>query len=258
MPSVGEMSAAIDAYVSQMWGGHRVIPPLPPNREPAIGDADNDDTVDIVGRGAESGWSVFIVYGDGAGKVSQRRITVRRIYQSPHGKQTISAYCHERCAPRAFLIERVREVIDLETGELFEPVRYFTDVAARGLPIEHIGIEITGIILLFLARCDGNDHPMEWAVIEDGLARHAIRFSGDDAAVHTAMRRLRHMAPDHRDFARVLHKLRVMPAAERVPMIGHLRQLCAELIDADGILAAKEFSWGRGLGEIFDMMMPAP
>lgn len=108
-------------------------------------------------------------------KGDTRRITLRRVDPQEGGYLHIIAYCHEAMGLRTFRSDRIRHLIDWQTGEVFTDVAgyisYLTDLAQIGLDPEadqrraqdRVRSGIT--ILMFLARIDGHVHPAEAAVV---------------------------------------------------------------------------------------------
>ncbi len=62
---------------------------------------------------------VRVVYVDNSDNETEREITIDRITESKHA-YWIDAYCHMRKGPRKFRSDRVQELTDLGTGEVFD------------------------------------------------------------------------------------------------------------------------------------------
>lgn len=124
---------------------------------------------------------VGIKYQDEYGDGSSRRITCKNVQKVGDNIYMFTAYCHEAEGPRNFRSDRMREVIDLRTGEVFGDGEDFikTMVIDGMLPEEihsaspvrkhqryistHCGKAIC--VLVYMARCDGHFHEKELLVI---------------------------------------------------------------------------------------------
>lgn len=200
------------------------------------------------GRDQTSAWSVFISYEDVNGALSERRITCRQIERAIGGTEMIGAYCHERNAPRAFRIDRIREVVDLSTGEIHEGVPYFDALRADGFPVLDRGLATFAKLLVFVSRCDGHAHETEVAEIEDALARYAMRFDCSDSCFERAVSDCKALAPDAEDFRSCLGTLLRTPEEPRRKAARLLIDACSRVIDADGHHAPEEVEWGIAIG----------
>ncbi|MGE4085964.1 MAG: WYL domain-containing protein [Vicinamibacterales bacterium] len=95
-------------------------------RAPALPDADTPD----MAAGAQDDADIFtatlvaIDYVDAAGAGSSRRITIRSI-RDEGGHFAVGAVCHERRAFRRFRSDRIGELRDLSTGEIFDDAALF-------------------------------------------------------------------------------------------------------------------------------------
>lgn len=72
-----------------------------------------------------------MIYGDASGEVTRRRIAVLSI--SRDIPPLIEAWCFLRNEQRRFRPDRIRQLVDLETGEIIDdPVRHFAPQRRRG------------------------------------------------------------------------------------------------------------------------------
>ncbi len=121
---------------------------------------------------------LFLKYSDARGAISERRITTRFLRRSGDGGLAVFSFCHERQAYRTFLVSRMLEIIDLETGEdLGHPGAFFIGRLA-GSPasfvtaaIDHLWAEVRALV--FIARSDGAMRAPERGVIAKFVERHA-------------------------------------------------------------------------------------
>lgn len=96
---------------------HRVsVPEDDPHDTLAAGAAEDHDPAD--------GQSFAIDYVDHAGNISHRRISVWAVQRNVEGVPILIAKCHERQAARAFRVDRITGVTDLD-GAKREPLSRF-------------------------------------------------------------------------------------------------------------------------------------
>lgn len=131
-----------------------------------------------------------IHYVDGQGRSTGRDVTVRQ-FDAANPNGLLLAHCHLRNATRSFLISRISDAIDLDSGEVVSALhpwlleRYKTSPqsAAAGLAAQHDDVLA---MLLYIGKADGRFTKKEKAVI----AQWAARVSGDprfDEALVTSM-----------------------------------------------------------------------
>lgn len=203
--------------------------------------AEVDQIIEAQARDASSSWAGYMRYIDAKGQLSARRIVCRAI--AGYGRaETVSGWCCERRAPRTFKIENMQELVCLETGEVLEPFPHFEQMRLMGaLKVNDKALSDFGRVLAFMARCDGDLHPMEAESIETGLERYVMRFGGDDRTLETAAVNIRKIAPDADDFVSSLGRLESHPDARQ---IGRLMLDCvSNVANADGRLHPREIEW---------------
>lgn len=81
---------------------------------------------------------LVIIYLDGSGERTERRITPHSIQEAGDGDFSIDAFCHLRGEGRTFLVSRIVEMSAAETGEIFDPPALFL---VRHAGISEIKIE---------------------------------------------------------------------------------------------------------------------
>ncbi len=128
------------------------------------------------GKSAGGAVQVFIHYKDANGYESKRRITLRKVASAGDGAY-ITAYCHEREGVRHFYSDRIIELVDTETGEIFDdamdfltPLYFGADDFADMLSKCAAGITL----LVALGRSDGRFTLKE----KDVIAYYMRQFSG--------------------------------------------------------------------------------
>lgn len=244
--------------VADTWHNARVIPPKPPERQsrgrPRSDEAGEDQPSQPDRRDAASGWTLLIDYTDAQGYHSSRLITLIRCEDRLGGIPAIAAFCHEVQDFRLFRSDRITAMAQPDTGELIDPHLHLASLRAAGLPYINRGMQTVGTILLFLARCDGRHHPLEWEAIEQALATYALRFDGSDEDIATTMRLCRRSAPDATDFANAWIALARTPAAQRPALLRTMWRLCAMVIDADGHIELEEAAWAQAIRTIIEYL----
>jgi len=213
-------------------------------------DEDDDDDMiaaDTEERDQSSSWSCEIAYVDAKGVESWRQITCSKL--DGYGAAThVHAYCHSRERPRMFKIGNIRELMDLSTGELVDPISHFDTLASTGvLPFEDKGFTAFVQIALFMAKCDGDYHPMEAEALEAAITAYVMRFGGDDAMIEIAMHRSPAIAPDGRDVLLALKRLKTSPIGKRAARL--ILDHCGLIMDADGQHHSREVTWALELSQ---------
>lgn len=231
--------------LSDAVAGKSVPVPLPVWCRPSVPDI--EEVVEVKARDASSSWAGFVRYTDAGGIVTERRIVCRSI--SGYGcAETVTAWCCERKANRTFRIDRIAELVCLETGEVIEPTEHFEQLRLHGaLKVSDKSLNDLGRVLVFMSRCDGSLHPLEADAIEELLERYLLRFGGDDRMLSSAMANIGKITPDGDDFVASLGRFEKHPQA---------RQLSRLVLDgigkvsyADGKLHGQEIEWSDLAGE---------
>lgn len=226
--------------------GKRVVPGVPPGHEVVL--QGTDEVARSSRRDGTSALGLFIEYTDASGAASHRRIACRSYDSSVH---TITAWCFERQAPRAFRVDRIAAAYCTETGEVFDLDEFVFVLRRRGLPLSQTGLNVCLRLLTFLMRCDGV-HASEWDALEGAVTGYALRFDGDDELVDQGLRMARMLAPDESDFLRGLRWMRLRRDGPELARF--VRSHAARLIDADGRHSPEEVTLGieidRALGAI--------
>lgn len=154
----------------------------------------------------------------------------------------MTSWCHERGALRTFRIDRIRDLVCVETGEVLDPERHFEDLRLRGaLSVDDKALTELARILVFLARCDGEYHPLEELALTSYFERYALRFGGSDRDVEAALGNCGRLAPDGADLIAALKKFESAPNGAR--LCRFVLDCGAGIIDADGRHAPEEINW---------------
>ncbi|PTR08903.1 MULTISPECIES: TerB family tellurite resistance protein [unclassified Novosphingobium] len=241
------------AQVKEATAGRAVPLGLPSWCQPIV--LGTEDFIEVQRRGASSSWAGFIQYTDAAGEPSARRIICRSI--SGYGRpETVTAFCYERRAHRTFRIDRIQELVCLETGEVLDPGQHFNQLWLHGaLKVSDKTLTDIGRILVFMARCDGQFHPLESDSIATAMERYIVRFGGDDRTFETACKNINKIAPDSFDFVKALERMRDHPEARSLSRL--LLDCVANVTAADGVIDAKEVEWASVVSETLKVMATA-
>ncbi len=209
---------------------------------PSIPDEDDED--DLVAADLQDmiGCTIGIEYVDSRGYASNRRVTIRGI-STGRATPSLHCFCHEREAARQFRFDRIKSVIELHTGEVFDTLEDW--MRGSGLDVEGALTEARdpikavqpGLqILALLAHCDGDYDESEHRVIIN-YVNAACQGHGLDA--DTLSRRLRSLHPDEDNFYDACDALQEMPKSQ----IRLLIDAATDLIKADGIITDDEREW---------------
>lgn len=212
---------------------------IPLGKNPAI--APREDATTTVERDASSGWAVWMEYVNAKGEASSRRVICRRI--EGYGKaEVINGYCCESKQTKSFRVDRIAELVCLDTGEILDPIEHFETLRLFG-SLQVVDKTLTSFVqlLVFVAKCDGHFHPLEVKEIDTAIERYVMRFGGDDRLIEAAKKNSRRLAPDALDFT--FH----FRAIERHPEVKSLSRLLLDsvgkVVDADARHAPQELTW---------------
>lgn len=195
-----------------------------------------------------AGRAVYIVYIDNVGHRSERPISVRQII-ARGWPESIYAFCHVRRALRQFRIDRIKELYDLSTGELREAEPYLEALFRNGAVGRRDDVLChLARTLVFMARCDGDYHPLEEEAIEFALGRYLRNYGGDDDDLDDIMGRCDELAPEG---VNVLSSLgHVIRCPERRAISRLILDAVGSVIDADGRHAPEEVTWAVELSSL--------
>ena len=238
------------ADLGGLVGERRVTPSIPTGHRVFTDPAEVPDAQ--VQRDASSAWAALIVYENAKGKRSSRRISCQAI-KGFASAETVISFCHERRMVRSFRIDRIIELICAETGEVLDPVSHFDHLRLTGaLSIKDDALLEVVRVLAFLARCDGEYHPLESTALEDTLMRYAVRFGGTDASIEAALKGARRLAPDGDDLIKALERFSASPLGPKLSRF--ILDAGADLIAADGRLDSEEARWAVEMSNLLKEM----
>jgi uncharacterized tellurite resistance protein B-like protein len=198
---------------------------------------------------AITGLNLVIHYRDAKGAQSERQVICRALERHAGGDM-LKAWCSLRGQVRLFRVDRIDRAIDPATGEMFEPAAtllhgYALDLVSAspfrfGLsPRQFADFHAALAVLAFVARSDGDWHPLEEAAIERFATAFWLRFElNTDLDLQAVDHHIRRLSPDAETMWLALRRCAGNPRLAR--LVGHY---LAELIDADGILHPSEVWW---------------
>lgn len=209
-------------------------------------------------RQAVSGVTMVIDYVDSRGAASRRRITLREVEPGGDRLALLHAWCHERRAPRCFMLSRMRAVIDND-GLVHDPVAYLEGLLGgrvggeaasdAGLRLRHLqAIEpVTVRVAVMMAQVDRQIRAEEIDAIVSWVASRA------DGSVTEA---------DLAAFGRYLAALRLtadlmhadLEALERAPKAARAAalDLLYAVMEADGLEHPAEIALLDAIEEALD------
>lgn len=204
-----------------------------------------------------SGYAFVIIYADSKGNRTERLVTCQRLDQC-FGEIYLWAWCHSRMARRQFKISRILEIFDARSGEsLGDPEAVFYDFQIDRLqkskPGWGLGVQARADfvallnVLVFIARCDREYHPLERATFEDAVCRFWLRWEAagepDCSAILDHCDRL---APDAETFYVALERCTTKPKLSSL-----VKESVRSVVDADGRHAREEIYWGTQIDDYF-------
>ena len=152
----------------------------------------------------------------------------------------IHAWCHERRAARTFRLDRISEMHDPGTGEVYEAqaeIFSFIEKISHVSPEDETERAIRQNrhalnVLAYLARCDGAYHPDEQDIIAHYMADMCYERNIDGEAI---LRHVRRLCPT----ADIFHSS--CAALAKSKDINRFLRYAIQLIEADGIIDDREF-----------------
>jgi hypothetical protein len=132
-----------------------------------------------------------IRYVDGEGQETTRRITTRH-FGPENDDYCILAYCHLRQQNRTFKSSRIRQFVDVSTGEVVGDIPSYLRHAYDDSPTgrtAHLLTEVADdlVVLLYVARADARLSPKEKTILVAFLRRIAPSLEFDMALVDAAL-----------------------------------------------------------------------
>ena len=246
--------------VRAIFGGGSASPPVHHSFAISAGEDEPAAEIGTPAAGQElqviAGFTCVIDYADANGEASERLITCRT-YEVRNGRASVCAICHVRNAYRRFIVDRIEAVYDAVTGELLGTAKFFErfapDVDTKGAPTWGLTSSrkqtlIAGLnILAFMARCDGEWHPLEEPVFSDFVDRFWIAKGWpDEPPMCSIMDHARNLAPDSETFFKAIEAYARSTTSTQL-----ILDATTELIQADGIIVREEVDWTVAMLDAF-------
>jgi hypothetical protein len=247
--------------------GHGTTPP-PAVRETVLPQQDAPETLNAIepndappawGAEAITGRTFVILYSDSKGQASERQVLCRRLVDNG-GTLYLHAYCYARDRIRTFRADRISSIVDSQTGEVHEPgmalLRLFLPASTSAAPFryglspqQYGDFNAALNVLTFMARCDGEWHPLEREMMQDFAAAYWLRADIRSALdVDEVSRHADRLAPDAETFWVSLQRCADHPILSQI-----IRRHISAVVDADGMHHRNELYWGS---EVDDFLRP--
>ena len=234
----------------RLFKGNKDTPVIPPKgfvmTGPAEDAPEDDDGWDTEAVAEDiDGLVMAIEYVDPNGELSSRMITCRAISPEPPGY--LRAYCHLRDSYRSFRIDRIREIREMESGEILHggeilvflaPYINFAIEKEKAVEQRNLQRQVGPAIrvLVYLAASDGHVHEAERRVIMNYVqaeSRRLLPAQPFDAAA--TGRWIDHLKPT--SAAAWNSVIRLADDAEHFP---EFARTMIDLVNADGTINADE------------------
>lgn len=218
----------------------KFVPVEPPvGYEPFVESIERGEAEPV--RDASSSWAAFMCYTNAKGEHSRRRVVCLKV-GGRGTATTISGRCLETKRYKTFRIDRISELVCAATGEVLDPADHFEGLRLRGA-LDTDDKTLTDIcrMLVFLARCDGEYHPLEAECLADHMSRYVLRFGGSDRMIERAIERLPQIAPDDGDFVKAIGQIAKERSGNQLARF--VLDCTGKVIDADGKQAPEEVRW---------------
>lgn len=190
-------------------------------------------------RGEDTLPAVFhLTYEDSNRRTSTRVVTVRRI-ERRSDRVMIHGLCHLRGKPRCFSADRIEEVFDVTTGEVFgDASAFFTQhplfTDPREPEQEALKVcrhEIN--LLTVVGASDGLFDPDEQDVLMVHVFNRCDHLNLDESTIR---QRLALIAPDQPSFSRSLMQMHRFKAGDTEALFRTMRKM----VEADGSISKEE------------------
>jgi len=246
------VSGLLSSFIKS-FRGDRFRPPagVTISVDPA-NDADDVERDRVSAIDAGDDMTFTIDYFGPDGSVSTRTITMQELVQ---GSQCvyIDAYCHATDRNRAFRVDRIRTIYDLDGNRYNDPARYLADImmldaTALGAAIAayaekekpHLARALVRDevrVLMAIARADGHLHEKESEIITRYL-NHRLKKEQLDLAPDEMKKLLyyvRNVNPTDKLVGQSLEEL-----DRRADVLRDLARTCRDVVKADGIIDERE------------------
>ena len=189
------------------------------------------------------GLAIGIHYVDAKGKKSERRIRIKTLHEQSDGDILMKCHCFERGSARSFKFSRVKQIIDLQTGEVFNPLQFFKETFELAPTIEKKDETKEALkqsrkalhIFVFVARCDGVYDEDEKALVLEYVEDSCSHLKFDSKKV---IRFINSLDPDEDTFFDAVDYLKSTNDNEQKRILSYIRRI----VDSDGVIEKSEFN----------------
>jgi len=177
-------------------------------------------------------------YLDAKSNLTNREIEVSKIFRGEGDRRYFSGLCRLRQAHRSFREDRMLQLIDLETGEIFDPASEFFDRYSLFDSPKMEELQIIIHILLYLAKADRTFLDVEKDVISDIVSQYCRGQKRELIETYAFNHKVK-----KQDFLNEVSKLPYMDEYA----VWNLMNYAEEIINIDGKVTKKE-------QEFFDLL----
>jgi hypothetical protein len=196
-----------------------------------------------------AGFTCVIEYAGAHRLISCRRFKTRGKFGY------VGAICLTASGYREFRTDRIGYVFDPQSGEILGEQDYFSRFSIDehreaqpvwGLTPSRRATLVAGLnILAFMARCDGQWHPLETQPVEDFICALWIRREWEgEPPLDEILAHARRLSPDSSTFFKSIENYARSRTRSKI-----LRKAVSDLIAADGVVCDAEFDWARQFSE---------
>jgi hypothetical protein len=222
----------------------------------------DDDPEIVADPGIASDLQTILGFGCVIEYVGEPRLITCRRYDVKGPVGYVGAICHAARGYRQFRTDRIDAVLDPVTGEVlgsgtffarFEPLSRHAAPEYWGLKRRQKSTLVAGLnILVFLARCDGQWHPLEHEPIERFISSMWLRKEWEgDPPMDRILTHANRLAPGGNEALSAVKYYGRSTTSTRI-----LSNAIAEIIAADGVILPEENAWATeicsALAEIAD------
>lgn len=169
----------------------------------------------------------------------------------------LGAICLNASGYRCFRCDRIESVADPYTGEVLGTGAYFHQFSpwsvrerapTWGLSPARRALLVAGLnVLAFMARCDGQWHPLETEPIEQFICSLWLRKEWEgEPPLAEIMAHAARLSPDREQFYRSLKSFKSSRTSRQI-----LQRTVGDLIAADGVAHKSEVDWAIEIASYF-------
>lgn len=179
-------------------------------------------------------------YSDGNHNITRRKVDVKQFIRHMDSMRYIEGLCYMRNEMRTFKESRMSEIIELESGDIYNNPSEFYDKYCLFDTPEKQTLQVILHILIFLARIDNKYTVQEKHIIHSTINKY-ITSPHDEEIYNYALRR----KADKDEFLNAVDRLEQMDEKT----IAHIIKTAEEIIKSDDRITVKE-------REMFSVLVP--